>query len=162
MEDCNALAADCIVVSCCCQCLILQILILVLIKLPFRLIRKLKERISQKIIKHSKKEARGMEVFSFRYPDSVGSTPRISVAFSDRSSFGYCAHEAEMVLEDLYKKGEFTFGSFWGRELDGSLLTAENQEFDISLVQLEVVRSGDASSIRSRNSSSLRRLVIYA
>ena len=49
MEDCNMLVADCIAISCCAQCLILQIIIFVLRGLRCKLIRKTKEYAKKKL-----------------------------------------------------------------------------------------------------------------
>lgn len=161
MEDCNALAADCIIVSCCCQCLILQVVVLILLKLPYRLIRKVKEIISRIRIKYSKKRARGVDTLSFPCDDLVPPTPGFSIGISDHENYECCMQEIEMVLEDLSKKGEFAFGSFWGRELGGGS-SPSRQELDINLVQLEVDGNAETSSIHSIHSTGARRLVIYA
>lgn len=54
--------------------------------------------------------------------------------------FGDCMREVERVLDDFSQKGEFAFGSFWGRQgLGGSSICVGKQEVDISLVQFELV-----------------------
>lgn len=52
--------------------------------------------------------------------------------------------EVESMLGDFSQKGEFAFGSFWGRQgLKASTCVAK-QGFDISLVQFELVEILDS------------------
>lgn len=48
-----------------------------------------------------------------------------------------CMQEVEKALEEFSQRGEFAFGSFWGR--DNSRSPSAPQEFDQSVVQFEVV-----------------------
>lgn len=58
--------------------------------------------------------------------------------------FGSCMEEVESMLGDFSQKGEFAFGSFWGRQgLKASTCVAK-QGFDISLVQFELVEILDS------------------
>lgn len=59
--------------------------------------------------------------------------------------FGSCMEEVESMLGDFSQKGEFAFGSFWGRQgLGGSSICVGKQEVDISLVQFELVEIVDS------------------
>lgn len=51
--------------------------------------------------------------------------------------FSSCMQEVERVLEEFSQRGEFAFGSFWGR--DNSRSSSTQQEFDQGVVQFEVV-----------------------
>ncbi|CAL5396494.1 unnamed protein product [Camellia sinensis] len=113
MEDRNTLASDCIVISCCCQCLILQIVVFILLKLPYKLVQKTKQYAKKKL-GHRKREKTMID--DDRDDDRKG--------FGiDDECHGYecCMEEVEKVLEELSQKGEFAFGSFWGRDESGSL-----------------------------------------
>ncbi|PPS09574.1 hypothetical protein GOBAR_AA11066 [Gossypium barbadense] len=94
MEECNMLAADCIVICCCSQCLILQFIIFVFLKFPAKLVKKTKQYAKKKLIGQRRKEGKMKDGL---FQDEV--------------------QEAEKVLEELSRRGEFAFGSFWGRSL---------------------------------------------
>ncbi|EEF47627.1 conserved hypothetical protein [Ricinus communis] len=144
MEDWNMLAADCVVISCCCQCLLLQLLIFILLKLPCKLFRKTKEYAKKKLrIRYRKKAAeKGMEsVVSNRIGNKIlefhERGKRIQVeGFHESHGRGSCMKDIEGVLEELSQRGEFAFGSFWGREGSEGV---DKQELDLSLVQFELV-----------------------
>ncbi|KAG8639055.1 hypothetical protein MANES_14G095101v8 [Manihot esculenta] len=70
MEDCNILAADCVVISCCCQCLILKIIIFILLKLPYKIIRKTREYTKKKLrIRYRKQAEKTTESVKARFQD---------------------------------------------------------------------------------------------
>lgn len=122
MEDQNMLAADCIVISCCCQCMILQILIFILLKLPHKLLKKTKEY--AKKFRARKKGTKIMQIEMTRYgEDSCRSLGRIDIkdfCLVESLQFGCCMDEIESVLDDFSSRGEFAFGSFWGGEVSSS------------------------------------------
>ncbi|XP_019177024.1 PREDICTED: uncharacterized protein LOC109172301 [Ipomoea nil] len=119
MEDRNALAADCIVISCCCQCLILQVIIFILLRLPSRIIRKTKRYVKRRL-RSRKRAEKVVQIELCGYGDESsrrrGGSPDDGFPFSD-SSFGCCMDEVERVLEEFSQKGEFAFGSFWGGDV---------------------------------------------
>lgn len=47
---------------------------------------------------------------------------------------GCCMEEVEKVLEELSSKGEFGFGSFWGRRESDLLPADEDQECDMLML----------------------------
>ncbi|XP_031122273.1 uncharacterized protein LOC116025249 [Ipomoea triloba] len=126
MEDRNALAADCIVISCCCQCLILQLIIFILLRLPSRMIRKTKRYVKRRL-RSRKRAEKVVQIEVCGYGDGSsrrcgGSPARVlqvgddGFPFSD-CSFGCCMDEVDRVLEEFSQKGEFGFGSFWGGDV---------------------------------------------
>lgn len=137
------LAADCVVISCCCQCLILQLIFFILLKLPWKLIRKAKEYTKTKIHRRRKKQ-KIIKTMKGRYQDEIlqchgGSELTIQV---ESSGLSCCMEEVEKVLEEFSEKGEFAFGSFWGREKSrNSSTNLAPQEFYFSnrIVQFEIV-----------------------
>ncbi|KAJ9163424.1 hypothetical protein P3X46_023092 [Hevea brasiliensis] len=146
MEDWNMLAADCVVISCCCQCLILQIIIFILLKLPCKLIRKTKEYAKKKLRTRDKKQAeKRTESVKSRFQDEFVEFHEGSIAIQIEElhrgyGFESCIEEVERVLGDFSQKGEFAFGSFWGRQgLGASSTCVAKQEVDLSLVQFEIV-----------------------
>ncbi|XP_031273630.1 uncharacterized protein LOC116132095 [Pistacia vera] len=155
MEDRNMLAADCVVISCCCQCLILQIIFFVLLKLPWKLIRKAKEYAKMKI-RRTRKQEIIIKTMKGRYEDEFlqchgGSELTIQV---ESSGLRCCLEEVEKVLEEFSEKGEFAFGSFWGREKSSSSSTnLAQQEFEISnrFVQFEFVEIAASLSCSFRS-----------
>lgn len=144
MEDWNMLAADCVVISCCCQCLILQIIIFILLKLPQKLVRKTKEYAKKKLW-HRKKEEKITESIRGRFQDEFMKFHEESIRIQVEElhgghGCGNCMEEVEWVLEELSQKGEFAFGSFWGREgSSSSAISVTKQEFDSSVAQFELV-----------------------
>ncbi|CAH9119614.1 unnamed protein product [Cuscuta europaea] len=127
MHDRNALVADCIVISCCCQCLILQVIILILLKLPYRMIRRTKRYVKNLRSRMSKgkkslqvKTLRGKlsirHYSSGRWRDEGGGSHRVHQVDGLIPLSGCCMDEVERVLEEFSLKGEFAFGSFWGGE----------------------------------------------
>ncbi|KAM7276856.1 hypothetical protein ACFE04_018722 [Oxalis oulophora] len=139
MEDFNTLSSDCFVLSCCCQCLILQILVFVLITLPLKLVRK-----GIKYVKASFRKEDRIFLTGSRFEElesyGVGCVSvEMEECFTERS--GLCMHEVEEVLEELSRKGEFVFGSFWGRErsMIGSSCSSSTYEVDFSVVEWEII-----------------------
>ncbi|GER43836.1 hypothetical protein STAS_20703 [Striga asiatica] len=114
MEDPNMLAADCIVISCCCQCMILQILVFLLLKLPSKLFKKTREY--AKKLKARSKKPRIVKLETQKFQEK---SLRIEIDDFDLvESVSYGAklmEEIERELEEFSSRGEFAFGSFWGR-----------------------------------------------
>ncbi|KAG2702615.1 hypothetical protein I3760_06G099000 [Carya illinoinensis] len=162
MEDPNMLAADCVVICCCCQCLILQILIFVLLKLPYKLIRKTRDY-AKKRLRKRKKDDKITEREMDQYEDDHsfvgmhGESFRIEVdgLFRDIGDHGCgsCMEEVEKVLEEMSQKGEFAFGSFWGRKgSSGSLSTCvAKHEFDGRIVPNQIIEMIESYSYHSRS-----------
>ncbi|PKU71716.1 hypothetical protein MA16_Dca022814 [Dendrobium catenatum] len=120
MEECNNLAADCVVLSCCCPCLLLQLGIFILFRLPQRLAAKSKRLVMARKIKRRKLETNEVRKMEFGV-DGGGGAPVVT------------ALGGEEVWEVLLGHGVFWFGSFWGE--GGSL---ENLE-EIQLGGLEAI-----------------------
>ncbi|KAI4314001.1 hypothetical protein L6164_026944 [Bauhinia variegata] len=125
MEDLHMLGADCVVISCCCQCLILQILIFVLLRLPYRLVKKTREYAKRKLQqrKKGKKVVMKGEKCSL-YVEEIVRIHEQSFRIEGERSFlgigqhscGCCLDEVEKVMEEFSRRGNFGFGSFWGKE----------------------------------------------
>ncbi|RAL37536.1 hypothetical protein DM860_000230 [Cuscuta australis] len=116
MEDRNALVADCIVVSCCCQCLLLQLVVFILLKLPSGMIRRAKRYV--KNLRTRNREGKGLQVKT-RYGEEEDESMKRSQIHHVDAFFSFsgscCMDEVERVLDELSQNGEFAFGSFWGR-----------------------------------------------
>lgn len=72
----------------------------------------------------------------------------------ESSGLRCCMEEIEKVLEEFSEKGEFAFGSFWGREKSGNSSTnLAQQEFEISnrVVQFEFVEIAASLSYSFRS-----------
>ncbi|KAF5745316.1 hypothetical protein HS088_TW07G00900 [Tripterygium wilfordii] len=146
MEDWNTLAGDCVAISCCCQCLILQMVIFFLLKLPYKLIRKTKDY-AKKRLWHRDNENKNIELtrvsqFQDEFLEIHGGSMRIQADEIGSHCCGCCIEEVERVLYELSQKGEFSFGSFWGREGSGSCSSSNvvsTKQFDISSAQFELV-----------------------
>ncbi|KAL4383122.1 hypothetical protein GQ457_15G005580 [Hibiscus cannabinus] len=152
MEDCNMLVADCVVICCCSQCLILQIIVFVFLKLPCKLIRKTKRYATKKLLigrrrgrgRGGRRKEEGNTTIIELDSNSIVkggvledevqvvtkscncmsmsmSHDHLTQAVADQYEFGYCLQEVENVLEELSRKGEFAFGSFWGRSSPDSV-----------------------------------------
>ncbi|KAL2519175.1 hypothetical protein Adt_15422 [Abeliophyllum distichum] len=140
MEDPNMLAADCIVITCCCQCMILQILVFVLLKLPYKLVRKTKEY--AKRFRNRKRREKIMQIEMSRYGEdsfrSHGNSFRFQI---ETLGFNCCMDEIEKVLEDISNRGEFAFGSFWGGEISRRLSSSclYEEELDYDVVQCHLI-----------------------
>ncbi|XP_019425784.1 PREDICTED: uncharacterized protein LOC109334449 [Lupinus angustifolius] len=140
MEDWNMLGADCVVISCCCQCLMLQILVFVLIKLPCKVVKKTREYAKRKLRK-GKRNDREMgssykHVLLRMHQQSMITTQALKDDDFGHSC-GCCLDEVEKVMEEFYEKGEFGFGSFWGRKNVPKVLT--NNTHDDSFVKYQIV-----------------------
>lgn len=146
------LAADCVVISCCCQCLILQILVLVLRKF----VRKTREYGKKMFCQKRNKGNcyRGMmqrDQMSNSYKDVLVRIHKQSIriqeemalkdgAAAHNSSGCCCMEEVEKVMEELYEKGEFGFGSFWGRKEPWGAPTVVNDDHsDCNFVRYQVI-----------------------
>ncbi|XP_075522244.1 uncharacterized protein LOC142555308 [Primulina tabacum] len=160
MEDRNILAADCIIISCCCQCMILQILIFLLLKLPQKLLRKAKQyarklRTRKRGTKITHIEVVGYDEDSLR--NQGNSSFRIEVEGLSPDGtlrLGCSTDEIERVLVDLSNKGEFCFGSFWGRDQGSRSLSwcLRQEEIDYEDVRphlIEVFGSSTSLSIHT-------------
>ncbi|KAJ4710622.1 Parvalbumin [Melia azedarach] len=154
MEDWNTLAADCVVISCCCQCLILQIVIFVLLRVPYKLIQKTKAYAKKKLVRHTiskegkiiKRVLKGQcQHKNFREFQGGSGDIQLEEFPMNAEDLGFecCMKEVEKVLEEFSEKGEFAFGSFWGRQRSrisrNSSTKLAQHEFDQSSVQFEVV-----------------------
>ncbi|XP_027154543.1 uncharacterized protein LOC113754351 [Coffea eugenioides] len=141
MEDLNGVAADCVVVSCCCQCLILQIVAFILLKLPLKLLRKTK-----KYAKRLRNRKRGDEILHKRRKRNDDNCWRVhegsfrvkmeGFSSSELPEFRCCMDDVEKVLEEFCLRGEFGFGRFWDGEVSrGSFPPClGNQELDYEVV----------------------------
>ncbi|KAF3431699.1 hypothetical protein FNV43_RR26431 [Rhamnella rubrinervis] len=143
MEDCNMLAVDCIVISSCCQCLILQIIIFIFLKLPYKLVRKTKYYAMKKLRRRSSQEKTAVEIREMdprRLKNEfvngiVGESMTVG-----HDSCEYFMKQVEVVLEDLSSRGEFAFGSFWGRrESEPFPAHVAEQEFDASILEYHLI-----------------------
>ncbi|KAE8023040.1 hypothetical protein FH972_008792 [Carpinus fangiana] len=150
MEDLNMLAADCVVVSCCCQCLIVQIVIFVFLKLPSKLIRKTREYARKKLRQRKEVVLVGGRITGGRemgkYNDGfVGSfgiqVEKLAMDGGHHGCGGSCMEEVEKVLEELSQKGEFAFGSFWGRKGSGSFSSCEFDDINVEYQIIEMIGS---------------------
>lgn len=147
------LVADCIALSCCTQCLILQIIILLLLKLPCKLIRKTKEyakkklgrgKKEEKMIKMERLKVKGEiqdEAVKLHTSTSMSIELIQGLGMGGGEDHGFqccCIEEAEKMLEEHTQKGEFGFGSFWGRpETEAETCSAASEECDF--VQYELI-----------------------
>ncbi|XP_071714314.1 uncharacterized protein [Rutidosis leptorrhynchoides] len=112
-QDWIMIGADCVVLSCCCQCLILQILFFLLLKLPRKVYRKTKEYFKRKFNKQ-KKVAITRCAAAFIGRQKRRQSPYRVVDDSLRwEEVDGCMEEVEKVLGEMCNKGEFGFGSFW-------------------------------------------------
>ncbi|XP_071704827.1 uncharacterized protein [Rutidosis leptorrhynchoides] len=128
-QDWNMIGADCIVISCCCQCLMLQLLVFVLLKLPSKMIKKTKEYMKRKFGNRMRKGGKMVRMKVARCAEEVVGcqTPRDSISVRGQTpaksfnvdGFDGCMEEIEEVLEELSTKGEFGFGSFWRGDTNG-------------------------------------------
>ncbi|XP_057528613.1 uncharacterized protein LOC130807426 [Amaranthus tricolor] len=112
MEDCNTLVSDCIIISCCCQCLILQFVLFVFVQLPRKLAKKTKQYAKRKLNRNRKNKTE-LNVDQIK-PRRVDHDEDF-VLMNEIHDWGSCNQEIERVLMELSLNGEFAFGSFWGR-----------------------------------------------
>ncbi|KAK3041317.1 hypothetical protein RJ639_001419 [Escallonia herrerae] len=113
MEDPNLLAAECIVISCCCQCLTLQILVFILLKLPYNIVRRTKKFVKKKLGKR-KREGKIIQSDTSRIVNeairSHSGSFRIQLDGSSVNKcdgFACCMEEAEKVLKELSEKAMY-------------------------------------------------------
>lgn len=138
MEDWNILAADCVVISCCCQCLMLQILVLLLRKM----VRKTREY-GKRIFSQRKGNCRGLKREMGSYKEVLFRI-QAEMALKDgvvHNSSGCCMVEVEKVMEELCEKGEFGFGSFCCRNKKpwGISSTVVNDHNHVGFERYEIV-----------------------
>ncbi|KAH0919494.1 hypothetical protein HID58_027154 [Brassica napus] len=97
-QDCGAVAADCVVLCCCCECFMLQFFLFVFFKIPQKLAHKMKKFVIRR------KKRRDMKTFLPTKEEEhlSGDESRVS-----------CMEGIEEMLQELSMEGEFVFGSFW-------------------------------------------------
>ncbi|KAG4938856.1 hypothetical protein AAZX31_16G091500 [Glycine max] len=146
MEDLNTIGADCVVISCCCQCLMLQILVFVLLKLPGKLIRKTREYAKKLRHRKANNDRRmGREMGSYKdvllriHEQSFRIQVEMALTDGADHNCGGCMDEVEKVMEEFYQKGEFAFGSFWGRKGPCGAPTIVNDHNDVNFVRYQII-----------------------
>ena len=122
MEDCNTLVSDCVVISCRCECLILQLVIFMFIQLPCRVAKKTKEFAKRKLNRKKKQKNGEIRVAKQFQGIDYGEDFMKLIELHDWSS---CNQEIDRVLEEFSLRGEFGFGSFWGKNSN-----VENMKFN--------------------------------
>ncbi|XP_028776379.1 uncharacterized protein LOC114733143 [Neltuma alba] len=122
MEDLNTIAADCVVICCCCQCLILQVLVFALLGLPAKLAKRTREFVKRKL-NRGRRSGEIVKIEEEEHCVRVGAGRESGFGDDEedegRQRCGKCIEEVEKVMMELYEKGEFGFGSFWGRGREG-------------------------------------------
>lgn len=109
-EDCGAFAADCVVLSCCCQCLVLQVTVFVFFKVPRKLVKKIKKFVKRKCGRTLQPRT-DEDVVKEEHWYGNG------VVFEESSSRSTCTEEdIERMLQELSMRKEFGFGSSWRHE----------------------------------------------
>ncbi|CAN0876662.1 hypothetical protein LINGRAHAP2_LOCUS11435 [Linum grandiflorum] len=149
MDDCNLMAAECMVVSCCsCQCLLLQFLIFLFLKLPRRMLHAAMQRIKM-VIDVPELARNNGETYAKMYNTQesmcidIGGTgtdhdsSKLNIVDDDLDGKKNCIEEIERVLEDYYAKGEFGFGSFWRKEVFFQMTTSSRPSHNSSFSSLE-------------------------
>lgn len=134
MENLNTFAADCVVVSCCCNCLVLQIAIFIFLRLPQKLVKNTRKCYAKWGINRRVKRF-GISC-ECRENTGVDLELREESLSMEMEGFG-CIEEVERALEEFSKNGEFLFGSFWGRERlqnSSSMSSYVNDNFDLRFV----------------------------
>ncbi|KAK1389900.1 Transmembrane [Heracleum sosnowskyi] len=144
MEDLNMIAADCIVISCCCQCLVLQIVVFILLKLPHKLIRKTIKYVKK--LRNQKKNANAItrQLSGYSIDGVIRSqSGSLRIKFEGLMSeecCGNCMDEIDKALEDMSRNGEFAFGSFWkGENLEENIPTLAVQNLQLHKLQYNLV-----------------------
>uniref|UniRef100_A0A1J3EPD9 Transmembrane protein n=1 Tax=Noccaea caerulescens TaxID=107243 RepID=A0A1J3EPD9_NOCCA len=159
MEDLNTFAADCVVVSCCCNCLVLQIAIFIFLGLPQKLVKNTRKCYAKwGVNRRIKRMGLGCEC---RENTGVDSDSRKESMSMEMEGFG-CIEEVEEALEEFSKNGEFLFGSFWGKERiqnSSSVSSCGNHDtFDLRFVsRYEIVEENFYSDYIFTTSHSLYR-----
>ncbi|XP_047323467.1 uncharacterized protein LOC124927151 [Impatiens glandulifera] len=114
--DCNMLSADCVVISCCCQCLILQLIIVVFLKLPYKLLQKTRRYAKRKLFARRSKHNKPIIIVDQMI---IAPTSLINVQPEIEEIHDHCfccMDQVDRVIEEMSNKGMFGFGSFWNRE----------------------------------------------
>ncbi|CAF1928193.1 BnaCnng34780D [Brassica napus] len=108
-EDCGAFAADCVVLSCCCQCLVLQVTVFVFFKVPRKLGQKIKKFVKRRCgnTLHTTREEAVVKEELWCGNGFV---------FEEGSSRSNCTEDIERMLQERSMSKEFGFGSFWRHE----------------------------------------------
>ncbi|EOA37266.1 hypothetical protein CARUB_v10010845mg, partial [Capsella rubella] len=106
-EDCGAFAADCVVLSCCCQCLVLQVSVFVFFKIPCKLAKKMKKFVKRRCRKTLQPT---MEDVKEEHCSRNG------FAFEVVSTRSDCFDDIEGMLQERSMNKGFLFGSFWRHE----------------------------------------------
>ncbi|CAG7864671.1 unnamed protein product, partial [Brassica rapa] len=110
-EDCGAFVADCVVLSCCCQCLVLQVTTFVFFKVPRKLAQRVKKFVKRRCGKTLQPRT-DEDVMKEEHWCGKG------VVFEEGSS--NCIEDIERMLQEMSK--EFGFGSFWRHEDSSDIL----------------------------------------
>ncbi|CAG7895242.1 unnamed protein product [Brassica rapa] len=133
MEDLNTFAADCVVVSCCCNCLVLQIVIFIFLGLPQKLIKNTRKCYAKWGI-NGRTKRMGLD-YECRGNTGVDWEWRKQTLSIEMEGFG-CIEEVEEALEEFSKNGEFLFGSFWRKERvqNLSMSSCVDENFDLKFV----------------------------
>ncbi|CAN6985047.1 unnamed protein product [Brassica oleracea var. botrytis] len=108
-EDCGAFVADCVVLSCCCQCLVFQVTGFVFFKIPLKLVQKVKKFVKR----------RSGKALQPRMEEDVVKEEHLcgnGFGFEEGSSRFNCVEDIEGMLQELSMNKEFLFGSFWRHE----------------------------------------------
>lgn len=63
----------------------------------------------------------------------------IDLKDGDLHNCGCCMVEVEKVMEELCEKGEFGFGSFWGRKRPWGVTKVVNDHNDASFVRYQII-----------------------
>ncbi|KFK39858.1 hypothetical protein AALP_AA3G297700 [Arabis alpina] len=100
MEDLNTFAADCVVISCCCNCIVLQIAIFIFLGLPQKLVKNTRKCYTKwGINRRIKRLGLGCECGENIGVDSEWRKESLSM---DMEGFG-CIEEIEEALEEFSK-----------------------------------------------------------
>ncbi|XP_076923991.1 uncharacterized protein LOC143586311 [Bidens hawaiensis] len=109
------IGGDCLVLSCCCQCLVLQIFVFVLLKLPIKVLRKIKVYVKRNFGKTRK------AALEHCASAVMGHQQRRSPCRTAVEESNGCMEEVEKVLGEMCEKDEFGFGSFWRGDDDNNI-----------------------------------------
>ncbi|EOA24856.1 hypothetical protein CARUB_v10018146mg [Capsella rubella] len=139
MEDLNTFAADCVVVSCCCNCLVLQIAVFIFLGLPQKLVKNTRKCYAKwGINRRIKRMGLCCECSRENTDIDSGWMKESITTMSMVEMEGLrCIEEVEQALQEFSKNGEFLFGSFWGQERvqnSSSMSNCGNDNFDLRFV----------------------------
>lgn len=76
----------------------------------------------------------------YRGVDSGRSRRCMRIEGDDGFGLRSCMEEIEKVMEDLHEKGEFGFGSFWGKGTSISGSCRDEEEFNDTIVHYQLVQ----------------------